>query len=106
MNTEEYLTIMFTPAIPPGKRHQIEDKLEEALASIEADINGGGTELDGSSSDIGIITTQTEKAIRSIRQTLSSLRVAQSTQIEKEKTKEIIPVYGDDFTYKPWWRFW
>ena len=99
--TEEYLTIRFTPAIPPEKRHQIEDKLEEALASIEADINGGGTELDGSSSDIGIVTTQTEKAIKSIRQTLSSLRVAKSTQIEKEETKEVIPVYGDDFTYKP-----
>lgn len=45
-------SLSIEPGISPTERHELEDKLEEFLQPFGGETTGGGTMMDGSSSDL------------------------------------------------------
>jgi hypothetical protein len=64
----------------PLDRHLIEDELEDGLGELGR-LNGGGTAVDLSESDIGIDVTNLETGLQVIRGVLRRLQVPESTVI-------------------------
>jgi hypothetical protein len=65
-----------------GGRSYYEDELEEELERLGlGEVVGGGTWMDGSGCDIGVVVSDSEAGLRVIRDVLRRLHAPESTRI-------------------------
>ncbi len=89
----QMLSIIFRPGMDPFDRHDIEDAIEEALAD-RGEVDGGGTMVDLSESDISVFVTDIKTDLEVVRAVLQRLQVADTTRIvEFEPERVEHPVY-------------
>jgi hypothetical protein len=82
MDDEFSLTILFRPAMDVSNRQWIEEQLEEALEADELGVvSGGGTALDGSTSDIGLDLIDLERGLAVVRRVLAEENVPLTTTL-------------------------
>lgn len=90
---EHLLSVVFRPGMDPFDRHDIEDALEEALGD-RGQVDGGGTIVDLSESDISVYVADVPVGIRVLREVLRQLQVPDTTRIVEFEPERIEhPIY-------------